>query len=138
MAVARMVLCAHNHSIATEPAPAPMSHKCSPGQGARADSTNARIGDLVSCPSWAKKLSARPVARGMLVPAPRTCNPTASGWRNSAPEISARPRVRTRSCAPPRLSSTLTTLSGKPRVPRYSASAGTDSPPRNSTSRRAP
>ena len=54
---------ARSHSIATEPQPAPMSHKLSPGRGARLARVIARISRLVSCPSCSNASSGSPPIR---------------------------------------------------------------------------
>ena len=58
MAMARSDGSASIHSMATEPAPAPMSQSNSPRHGASADSVSARISRLVIWPSCSKQVVA--------------------------------------------------------------------------------
>ena len=118
IAIARIVGSASIHSIATEPAPPPMSHNNSPRRGASADNVTARTSRLVIWPSCSKSSSARPGARAMTRASGPAATSIASVLSGSTAPQSNAPAVvaRIRSRGPPSASSTVTREAPKPTL----------------------
>ena len=126
------------HSIATDPAPAPMSHSNSPRRGASDDSVTARISRLVIWPSCSNRASGKPGgARDDAGTRRRHHLDRHRVERIDHAEIEARVVARMRSRGPPSASSTVRRDAPKP-VRRASRRARGPSPSDVSASTRAP
>ncbi len=137
-AVVAQVGCARIHSMPTEPAPAPTSHRCCPGPGASRASADARRSRRVSWPSFSNASSGSPATR------PRAGGPassSASTFRagaspgGEASQSSAVPDSRD-SRSVPRSPSTVITLRPYPAPASSAATAAGVAASEDSTSTR--
>ncbi len=114
-ATASVAGCERSHSIATDPAPAPMSHSRAPGRGASRARALARRSRLVSWPSCSKASSGSPGAQEV-VAVGRPTRARASTWRRGSSSVhgsSAVPSIRD-SSGEPRSPRTVIRLDDKP------------------------
>jgi hypothetical protein len=140
MAIARSDGSLSIHSIAIEPAPAPISHNISPRRGASDEIVSARTSRLVIWPSCSNSASGRPGARAITRAPGAATTSTATVLSGSTLLKSKFAAVLLRICSrgPPNASSTVIREAPKPLSTSRSASVAGPSLSEVNASTRAP
>ena len=137
MALAVAPGAARQNSTEMEPDPAPRSQRWVPGRGASADRVSARTGRLVIWPSWVKRSSGRPEARGSPA-APSASIASTTGWAMSPMSTPAAVVSRIRWRGPPSASNTVRREGPNPCLVSHADRSPTAAPSRRVQRTRTP